>query len=283
MLNSFNEFVTDGVHKKVDSKEDEDSLMVKRLKPILLVKMIDKFNMSQCMVFCRTNLDCELLADYLASIDGGLKFTHARDTGKEAKYSCAVLGGMKSMAERRASLEAFKEGAVRILLCTDVAARGIDIRGLPFVINYTLPDEPEFYIHRIGRVGRAEHLGLAISILAPQHVEERVWYHICSNRGKLCNDTRLKSDGGCTIWYNENDFFNAIQRRLDLAIPELSANMDLPESLASFGVKYGEKMTIEEPVFNSHIELLEPTVRELAVMEMEAQNLFLRFRTQYKA
>ena len=265
------------------SKEDEDSLLVKRLKPVILAKMIDKFDMSQCMVFCRTNLDCELLADYLSSLDGGTKFTYSRETGKEARFSCAVLGGMKSMAERRASLEAFKEGAVRILLCTDVAARGIDIRGLPFVVNFTLPDEPEFYIHRIGRVGRAEHLGLAISILAPAHVEERVWYHVCSNRGKSCRDTRLKNEGGCTIWYNENDYLNAIQRRLDLAIQELNPELELPESLASVGVKYGEKMAIEEPVFNYHMELIEPTVRELAVMEMEAQNLFLRYRMQYKA
>lgn len=276
-------YPTDGVHQQVYSKEDEDSLTVKRLKPLILAKIIDKFNMSQCMVFCRTNLDCELLADYLASLDGGKKFSHFKETGMEAKYSCAVLGGMKSMAERRASLEAFKGGAVRILICTDVAARGIDVRGLPFVINLTLPDEPEYYIHRIGRVGRAEHLGLAISILAPQHVEEKVWYHICSSRGKSCNDTRLKKDGGCTIWYNETDYFDAIQRRLDIAIPALGPDLALPESLAIQGVQYGEKMLVEDPVFDSHFELIEPTVRELAIMEIEAQNMFLLSRMQYKA
>jgi ATP-dependent RNA helicase DDX1 len=237
--------------------------------------------MSQCMIFCRTNLDCEVLEEYLCSLDGSRKFTQQMEGGKGGKYSCAVLGGMKSMTERRASLDAFKEGVVRFLICTDVAARGIDVRGLPFVINYTVPDEPEFYIHRIGRVGRAEHLGLAISLVAPQYVEEKVWYHVCSSRGKSCGDSRLKQDGGCAVWYNESEYFDAIQRRLDMAVPELGADMNLPESLAVLGSKYGERMAVVEEVVNPHLELIEPTVRELAGMEYEAQNIFLQLQSKY--
>ena len=52
-------------------------------------------------------------------------------------------------------MQAFKEGAVRFLICTDVAARGLDISGLPYVVNVTLPDRAEDYIHRVGRVGRS--------------------------------------------------------------------------------------------------------------------------------
>ncbi len=70
--------------------------------------------------------------------------------------------------QRQANLQAFKDGEVRFLICTDVAARGIDIRGLPFVINVTLPDKPEEYIHRIGRVGRADRMGLAVSLVATE-------------------------------------------------------------------------------------------------------------------
>ena len=55
---------------------------------------------------------------------------------------------------------------MRFLICTDVAARGIDIRGIPFVINVTLPDDKQNYVHRIGRVGRAEKMGLAISLVS---------------------------------------------------------------------------------------------------------------------
>ena len=59
-----------------------------------------------------------------------------------------------------------QEGEVRFLICTDVAARGIDIMGIPFVVNVTLPDDKQNYVHRIGRVGRAERMGLAISLVS---------------------------------------------------------------------------------------------------------------------
>ena len=75
-----------------------------------------------------------------------------------------VVAGKRQQRERFDNLEAFKDGDVRFLICTDVAARGIDLKGLAFVINMTLPDEPEQYYHRIGRVGRAGRMGLCISI-----------------------------------------------------------------------------------------------------------------------
>jgi ATP-dependent RNA helicase DDX1 len=103
--------------------------------------------------------------------------------------------------ERRNNLQAFKDGDVRFLICTDVAARGIDIRGIPFVINVTLPDEPATYLHRIGRVGRADRMGLAVSFVATQ--PEKVWFHKCANRGAKCANTALTSAGGCAIYYDE--------------------------------------------------------------------------------
>lgn len=66
------------------------------------------------------------------------------------------LHGDRRPPERKENLEKFKRGQVMFLICTDVAARGIDIRGVPFVINVTLPDDKVNYLHRIGRVGRAE-------------------------------------------------------------------------------------------------------------------------------
>ena len=95
---------------------------------------------------------------YLNKIGGG--------KNNNQKYSCTVLHGDRKPHERKANLEMFKQMEVRFLICTDVAARGIDIKGLPFMLNVTLPDEKSNYVHRIGRVGRAERMGLAISLVA---------------------------------------------------------------------------------------------------------------------
>lgn len=86
---------------------------------------------------------------------------------------CAA-GVMSPLWTWQANLQAFKEGYVRFLICTDVAARGVDIKGLPYVVNMTLPDEPENYIHRIGRVGRQDCMGLAVSIVAAEGCKEKV-------------------------------------------------------------------------------------------------------------
>ena len=64
---------------------------------------------------------------------------------------------------------------MRFLICTDVAARGIDITGIPYVVNVTLPDDKQNYVHRIGRVGRAEKMGLAISLVASNKEKVRGW------------------------------------------------------------------------------------------------------------
>lgn len=71
------------------------------------------------------------------------------------------------------------------------------------VINVTLPDEKSNYVHRIGRVGRAERMGLAISLVSS--VPEKVWYHgeWCKSRGRNCWNTNLVEQQGCCIWYNE--------------------------------------------------------------------------------
>ena len=239
--------------------------------------------MSQCMVFCRTNLDCENLATFLKSFEGGSHSSDkkGRDSSEHGKFSCAVLGGTKSMAERQAALEAFKSGTTRVLLCTDVAARGIDVRGLPYVVNYTLPDEPESYTHRIGRVGRAEHLGLAISLIAPKGVEERVWYHTCPKKGRGCKNIELIKRGGCTMWLDEGELFDSIQRRLDISIPEFLADGSLPPSLVALGVSYGEKVEILDTPLTSHSSDIVSAVHELVTMEVEAQNIFLNFQIKF--
>ena len=184
----------------------------KRLKQRMLLALVDGLRMSQCLVFCRTNVDCDNLEAFLVAAGGGTRFRPGMERGKENRYSCVVLAGMRGMDERRRSLEAFKAGDARLLLCTDVAARGLDVKELPYVINMTLPDETENYIHRIGRVGRADHMGLAISLVGT--AREKVWYHTCASRGASCSNSNLRDAGGCAIWYDEPALLRAVQRRL---------------------------------------------------------------------
>ena len=80
------------------------------------------------------------------------------------QFSCVCLHGDRPPKERNGNLQMFKEKNVKFLICTDVAARGLDIKGVPFVINVTLPDERANYVHRIGRVGRADRLVYTLSV-----------------------------------------------------------------------------------------------------------------------
>ncbi|MBQ3089363.1 MAG: DEAD/DEAH box helicase [Oscillospiraceae bacterium] len=86
----------------------------------------------------------------------------ARDLERSG-ISAAAIHGNKSQTARQTALAQFKEGSLRVLVATDIAARGLDIDGLACVVNYNLPDVPETYVHRIGRTGRAGQAGLALS------------------------------------------------------------------------------------------------------------------------
>jgi len=81
-----------------------------------------------------------------------------------------------------------------------------------------MPDDKQNYIHRIGRVGRADRMGLAISLVST--VKEKVWYHSCPSRGKNCYNTDLKENGGCAIWYDEKQVstYNSLPLTQGLAI-----------------------------------------------------------------
>jgi ATP-dependent RNA helicase RhlE len=86
----------------------------------------------------------------------------------EAAVAAEAIHGNKSQSARQQALASFKDGRVRILVATDIAARGIDVDGVTHVINYDLPSEPEAYVHRIGRTARAGRSGSAISFCQPE-------------------------------------------------------------------------------------------------------------------
>jgi ATP-dependent RNA helicase RhlE len=83
-------------------------------------------------------------------------------------HTAAELHGNRSQSQRNAALAGFKTGKFRILVATDIASRGIDVTGIALVLNYDLPDNPEDYVHRIGRTARAGAGGHAISFVAPE-------------------------------------------------------------------------------------------------------------------
>ena len=87
---------------------------------------------------------------------------------QKKNITCAAIHGDKSQNQRQKSLQAFKEESIRVLVATDIVARGIDIDKLKYVINYDIPNEPETYVHRIGRCGRAGEEGIAISLCEPE-------------------------------------------------------------------------------------------------------------------
>jgi len=87
---------------------------------------------------------------------------------RNKKVKSAAIHGDKSQNQRQKSLSEFKLGKIRVLVATDIAARGIDINKLRYVINYDIPNEPETYVHRIGRCGRAGQEGISISICEPE-------------------------------------------------------------------------------------------------------------------
>src|SRR4029077_9084788 len=86
--------------------------------------------------------------------------------------SCARIHGNRSQAQRTQALEGFKGGRYRVLVATDIAARGIDVEALSHVVNFDVPNMPEDYIHRVGRTARAEATGDAFTFVAPNEGED---------------------------------------------------------------------------------------------------------------
>src|SRR5690554_5804840 len=126
----------------------------KNLKTDLIIKLISEGNWQQVLVFTRTKHGANRLSEKL----------------EKAKITSAAIHGNKSQGARTRALSGFKEGKVRVLVATDIAARGLDIPLLPHVINFELPNISEDYVHRIGRTGRAGASGEALSLVSLDEV-----------------------------------------------------------------------------------------------------------------
>ena len=150
--------------KQIAYLVDEDK------KGPLLRYLIKSKNINQVMVFASSTFNVDKIANKL--IKNGIN--------AEAVHS------KKSQSVRREVLKRFKNNSLNVIVTTDLLARGIDIDFLPFVINYELPRSPKDYIHRIGRTGRAEASGEAISLIAP---EEEKFFRVIQKKMKKWVDT----------------------------------------------------------------------------------------------
>lgn len=133
-------------------------LASKEHKFSLLVHLLEQDRIDQALVFVRTKHGADKLAKQLLR-DG---------------ISAVPIHGNRSQGQRTRALADFKAGAVRIMVATDLAARGLDIDQLPYVINFELPNVPQDYVHRIGRTGRAGSPGVALSLVS---VDEQSYLH----------------------------------------------------------------------------------------------------------
>ncbi len=126
------------------------------LKAALLVALLKQGQMQEALVFTRTKHRADRLAKYL--VRHGVKVER--------------IHGNRSQAQRTEALAGFKSGKYRVLVATDIAARGIDVEALGHVVNFDVPAEPDGYIHRVGRTARAEMTGDAFTFVSPQEEGE---------------------------------------------------------------------------------------------------------------
>jgi ATP-dependent RNA helicase RhlE len=135
------------VSSTVDKIEQSVYFIPKQKKQTLLMHLLEEKKIERTLVFTRTKHGADKIAKQL----------------KKDKVPADAIHGNKSQTARQNALTNFKRGKLKVLVATDIAARGIDVDALEHVINYDLPDVPETYVHRIGRTGRAGANGTAIS------------------------------------------------------------------------------------------------------------------------
>jgi ATP-dependent RNA helicase RhlE len=120
-----------------------------QMKPALLLELLKETHWEQVLVFTARKTGADVLVSRLGA----------------AGISVEVLHGDKDMRHRMRALDAFANGKVQVLVATDVAQRGLDIEGISHVVNYDVPRNPEDYVHRIGRTGRAGAVGTAVTFM----------------------------------------------------------------------------------------------------------------------
>ncbi|MFI5391487.1 MAG: DEAD/DEAH box helicase, partial [Bacteriovoracales bacterium] len=131
----------------VERIDQKINFVAKGNKPALLKEILKDKSAKSVLVFSRTKHGANKIVAHLEKV----------------QITSAAIHGNKSQGAREKALENFRSGRIRVLVATDIASRGIDVPGVSHVINYDIPNEPEAYVHRIGRTARAGREGIAIS------------------------------------------------------------------------------------------------------------------------
>ncbi len=158
------------------------------------------------IIFCRTREETQEVADKLIA-DG---------------YNADALHGNLSQAQRDQVMNRFRTGHLQLLVATDVAARGLDVNNLSHVINYNLPDDPDIYLHRSGRTGRAGKSGISISVV---HMKEKSKLRMIEQRSKIMFEQK-KVPGGINIC--EMQLFNLVDRAVNVEVNKAQIERFLP-------------------------------------------------------
>ena len=158
MVRLARDFLTDPVRFDVERPSAPATGIRQAVLPVeegakrgVLLSMLESGRIGTALVFTRTKHRANRLARFLS----------------ERGVACDRIHGNRTQPQRQAALRAFKEGRIRVLVATDIAARGIDIAALPHVINFDVPRQPDDYIHRVGRTARAETTGDALTLVTP--------------------------------------------------------------------------------------------------------------------
>jgi len=160
------QFLRDPVSIEIDLARPPDAIqqalypVPKHLKTQLLVTMLEQMEVSSMLVFTRTKQEADIVTRQL----------------RESKIAVACIHGDFKQRDRIAALEGFRSGKHRVLVATNIAARGLDVEGISHVINYDVPDHAEDYVHRIGRTARYDADGNAITLVTPD--DEGLIYRI---------------------------------------------------------------------------------------------------------
>jgi Superfamily II DNA and RNA helicases len=163
------------VSSVVDTIEQHLYFVEKQQKSELLVSLLKEESDKSVLVFSRTKHGADKIARIL----------------NRKGIDCEAIHGNKSQGARQRALSNFKSGATRVIVATDIAARGIDIVNLELVINYDLPDVAETYVHRIGRTGRAGNTGTALSFCSQD--EQAMVRDIQKLTGQKLNSTLIQN------------------------------------------------------------------------------------------
>ncbi len=142
-----------------------------RRKAALLIELLNRPGMDSVIVFTRTKFGADKLIGQL----------------QKAGVESAVMHGDRAMKDRVKALDAFRERSVRVLVATDVAQRGLDVEGISHVINFDVPQDPDSYVHRVGRTARAGQTGEAITFMSPGEIGDlrAIEHHISRELPKI--------------------------------------------------------------------------------------------------